>query len=128
MSDKKLILEENGEREEFLGFSTTYVAVLPRADGHRACWSKPQNHYIEAGGTYTDRLKSTVVWQNECQLVFGGGAHEVEFEMGLDYPEDKRSVRVKIVEIEGDDGFKLMDEIRACPVRITIERVPGGNR
>ena len=67
-----------------------------------------------------------VVWENECQLVFSARPGEEWGEMGLCYPNENpvREVQVRVRET---GGKTVLDQLRGVPVRITIERVPGGN-
>ena len=106
---KKIIIEEDGKRVEHTvkGLVNVYT---PGGAGHVAF----------RGIATEEPVKSEVVWQNECCLVFSSRAGEQAGEMGLDYPDSGRSVHVCIDEYRGSE---LVDKLRGVPVRITIEVV-----
>ena len=54
-----------------------------------------------------------------------GEVTSVVGEMGLDYYTNNRGVRITISET--GDKLKLIPALKGVPVRVTIERVPGGN-
>ena len=73
--------------------------------------------------------EAKVVWQNECRLVFRREGDEEIGEMGLcDRLAEGRHHEVQVsVRETGDPPQRTLDRLRDVPVRITIERVPGGH-
>lgn len=80
-----------------------------------------------------DLSKSAVVpelvWQNECQLVFDDvfdDRYKVG-EMGLCCPKEDVEIQVKITSWDRSAKHEVFSKLEGVPVRITIERVLGGN-
>lgn len=86
---------------------------------------------VTAQGKFLEMIRSEVVWQNECQLVFeDDGLGTVIGEMGLHYPTgDGHTLQeVNVTVRETGPRSELMDKLRGKSVRITIEVVPEGNK
>lgn len=67
------------------------------------------------------------VWQNECRLVLGqelthGGKLG---QMGLCHPSGEE-IQLDIISFDKTGKHEIFEKLKNIPVRVTIERVPGG--
>jgi hypothetical protein len=69
------------------------------------------------------------VWANECRLVISDESNGLykTGEMGICYPKDDREVQVRISSWDRSAKHPEFSQLEGVPVRVTIERVPGGN-
>lgn len=72
--------------------------------------------------------KPELVWQNECRLVFSSteifGGGQVG-QMGLCHPSGEE-IQIDIYSHDKLGKHEIFEKLKDVPVRITIERVPGG--
>ncbi|MHC4507733.1 MAG: hypothetical protein ACYTAO_02080 [Planctomycetota bacterium] len=73
--------------------------------------------------------QAELVWANECRLVINDESNGLykTGEMGLCDPKDLSEVQVRISSWDRSAKHEVFSKLEGVPVRITIERVPGGN-
>lgn len=79
-------------------------------------------------GCISELLGSTLVWENECGLVVNEmdkGRYKTG-EMGLYEPKEDREIQVCISSWDRSGDHPVFGKLEGVPVRISIERVPGG--
>jgi hypothetical protein len=82
---------------------------------------------VDATIVEREQVEAEFVWQNECRLVLGGcedGKYKTG-EMGVCHP-DGSEVQVTISSWDERARHVHFHQLEGVPVRITIERVPGG--
>lgn len=70
--------------------------------------------------------KPELVWQNECRLVFSGKTARCEIgQMGLCHSSGEE-IQIDVYSHDDSGQHEIFNKLKDVPVRITIERVPGG--
>jgi|GEM_PF-6136584 len=80
-------------------------------------------------GCISGLFGSTLVWENECRLVINSernGRYKTG-EMGLCYPKEGTEIQICVSSWDDSAKHKVFSKLENVPVRVSLERVPGGN-